>query len=72
MLNKPIHICLWSSQPDILIECDKSWTTPSWAKHQDILPENIYYSSDDRLYSFDEELVTCEKCLIEIQKINHK
>lgn len=60
-IEQDVHLCLWSSQPDILIACDHSWTTPKWGPKQP-LPDNIYYADDGRMYTFDEELTTCKAC----------
>lgn len=59
---QPVHHCLWSSQPDLLIACDHSWTTPKWGNAQ-IGVEGVYSTDDGRLYSFDESLTTCTECL---------
>lgn len=58
----PVHVCLWSSQPDILIACDHSWTTPKWADAS-TKTEEVYWTADARLYTFDENRTTCDACL---------
>lgn len=60
--SKPIHICLWSSQPDILIACDHSWTTPKWGDSSTGI-EDVYFTDDGRMYTFDDPKTTCTKCL---------
>lgn len=59
----PVHVCLWSGQPDLLIACDHSWTTPKWGDATTGI-EDVFWTDDGRLYTFDEEnLTNCAKCL---------
>ena len=59
----PVHACLWSQQPDILIACDHSWTTPKWGDAKTSI-DDVFWTDDGRLYTFDEEkLTTCAACL---------
>ncbi len=60
-----IHHCGWAGQPDIRIDCDLSWTTPAWVQELEdgIYQPGVYWSDDDRLYTFEIEKVTCEKCV---------
>ena len=60
-LSDKIHISKESSQPHIHIECDDSWTTPSFNKGVGIF-SGIYKTQDGRLYTFEDDKVTCEKC----------
>lgn len=55
-----VHLCLWSSQPDLYIACDLSWTTPAWKQPE--LPEGVHLANDRRLYTFEEEKTTCQAC----------
>lgn len=57
-----IHVCLWSSQPDILIACDHSWTTPKWGDAK-TGTDDVFWTDDGRRYTFDENLTNCAKCL---------
>jgi hypothetical protein len=59
-----IHYCGYSSQPDIRICCDNSWTTPAWAKEGNPEPpeKDVHLADDMRFYTFDENRVTCKTC----------
>jgi hypothetical protein len=57
-----VHVCLWSSQPDILIACDHSWTTPKWDDAGTAEPD-VFLTDDGRRCTFDESLTTCVACL---------
>ncbi len=61
-MHDQVHLCDWSSQPDIHIVCDDSWTTPAWDEPRVRLPADVYVSDDRRLYTFEERLVTCPAC----------
>lgn len=64
-----IHLCDWSSQPDIHIYCDDSWTGPAWGPIEKIIIQpGVYLSDDDRLYCFDAKLVSCKACLDKMKK----
>lgn len=56
-----VHLCDWSSQPDIRIACDQSWTTPR-IEHFDTTGEKVFRAVGGRLYTFENEFVTCPKC----------
>lgn len=56
-----VHICIWSSQPDIWIACGR-WTTPAWWKPRPKLPRDIYWDDDRKKYTFEKELGNCEAC----------
>lgn len=61
-----VHFSDYSSQPDIHILCDDTWTTPSWGRQTMIQRalerREIYRSDDERYYAFDEEKVSCKEC----------
>ena len=50
-----------ASQPDIQYWCDQTWDIPEWK--QPHLKPGIYLGQNNRLYTFDETLVDCEKCI---------
>lgn len=66
-----IHLCVYASQPDILIYCTDAWTTPAWpdairkAEAEGILPleEERYLADNGQVYTFEERHVTCPDCL---------
>jgi hypothetical protein len=60
--TQPVHICLWSSHPDLLLACDHSWTTPKWGSAETDVPD-VYCTDDGRLYTFDDSHTTCSSCL---------
>jgi translation initiation factor 2 beta subunit (eIF-2beta)/eIF-5 len=59
LAEKEIHYSNWTSQPYVQIYCTKvmeySWMTGK------SLPENVY-ETVEKLYTFDETLVTCPVC----------
>lgn len=67
-LDLTVHYCDWSSQPDIHILCDGSWTEPAWengppsALQRILNRREIYQAEDERYYTFEESTVTCKKC----------
>jgi hypothetical protein len=60
--KKPVHMVDYSSQPDLRVRCDGSWTTPKFPQPEG-LSGGVYGTADDRLYTFSEEKVTCELCI---------
>jgi hypothetical protein len=59
-----VHLCCYSSQPNIQIACDLSFTTPAWnGGTEDGEDESVYRSDDGRLYTFDHDRTTCKACL---------
>jgi len=64
--TEPVHVSLWSAQPDILIACDHSWTTPAWgqrtADESALFARGVYKADDGRFYTFDEAETTCSTC----------
>ena len=61
---KDVHLCNYSSQPDIQIWCDDSWSEPAWNATSGLTDNPKVYESDDgRLYTFDLGETTCAKCL---------
>lgn len=57
-----VHYVAFSSQPDIQICCDGSWTTPEWTQPPN-LNQGVYLACCGRLYCFDTNSVTCSECL---------
>ncbi len=57
-----IHYSGWAAQPDVRIDCDMSWTTPTWNQDSVYKPQAVHMSDDNRLYTFDPDLATCTKC----------
>ena len=60
-MPEPVHLCDWGSQPTIRIACDQSCDRAGWTQRGD-LPEGVYNRDDGCLYTFTDELVTCEAC----------
>lgn len=69
IVGKPVHSIMYAQQPTIQFACDKTWSEPSWlqkpgAKEEKAsLPKETYLADDGRLYSFNDDLITCRKCL---------
>lgn len=62
-----IHLCDWSQQPDIRIQCEQKWTQPEWDTPENAefiasLPDDVHLATNGQLYTFEEKCVTCEKC----------
>ena len=70
-LDLTVHHCDWSSQPDLHIHCDDSWTTPLWgtpsAMQAALERREIFVTEDDRYYTFDDDKVTCKACLAKMK-----
>lgn len=60
MIDETVHLVLYASQPNLLIECDESVTSPSWKQERKI--ESVFTTIEGRYYTFDRDKVTCEKC----------
>lgn len=60
-----IHYCDWSSQPDIHIMCDGTWSQPMWGPEGEnpIGAEGVYKTDSGHLYTFTIEKVTCPTCV---------
>lgn len=56
-----VHMVDYASQPDLLIRCDRSWTTPDLKGPA--LPRYVYKAMNGRYYTFDDKYVTCKLCL---------
>lgn len=65
-MQKVIHNISWAAQGDLQISCDNSWTSAKWNQDKD-LPENVYQTEDDRLYSFEVCEITCPECMLKIK-----
>lgn len=61
-MNKEVHLSSWSQQPDVQIDCTGDYGTPAWGAKEKLAP-GVYLLSDGRLYTFDLDSVTCERCL---------
>ena len=61
--NRPIHCICYASQPNLRIHCDHSWSTPKWGGQPPGLPANVYEDDDGHLYTFENGLVSCQKCI---------
>jgi hypothetical protein len=63
--TKAVHHSDYSSQPDVRISCDQSFTTPKWSHRggETNMPE-IYQADDGRFYTFDPTKATCPSCLL--------
>lgn len=57
-----IHRIGYASQPDIQFACDETWSTPKWGTPETPITD-VFVSDDDRLYTFDNNRVTCPKCV---------
>jgi len=82
---KKVHGIGYASQPDHQFRCDGKWGQPAWAgvgqsmgsdgrirdaSGEPLTPERVYLSDeDDRLFSFDESLVTCEACRVSVSRV---
>lgn len=66
--EKVIHLCDEGSQPSIRIACSWKWTTPAWAPSPTIYANNVYYDDEGDLYTFSDELVTCQQCIARYPK----
>lgn len=66
-----VHLSDYSSQPDIHILCDNTWTTPAWGPEstlqKSLAKRDIFLGDDDRYYTFDPEHVTCKQCLAKMK-----
>ncbi len=62
-LDQVVHKVSYSSQPDILIDCNQVWTTPAWGKTASTNIHGVYRADNDSLYTFESNLVTCKDCL---------
>lgn len=60
-MNREIHLCNWASQPTIGIACSGVYTQPAWNQPTN-LPEDVYETEENLLYTFLKVKVTCEKC----------
>lgn len=60
-MNMVIHLCDYASQPYIRIKCSSKWTGPAWRATSEI--EGVHFDEDGELYTFDEELVSCPRCI---------
>lgn len=68
-MTKSVHYSGYASQPSIRIDCDDSWGTPAWGPRSGLTDTpNVYELNDGRLYTFEEELVTCEPCKVKAAK----
>lgn len=58
-----VHLCNEEYQPDIKIKCF-GWSQPAWGKSElkKSLLKNVYLAENGMLYTFDEDLVSCDKC----------
>jgi hypothetical protein len=60
-MNKIIHYSDYTLEPSDIIACDQSLVIPV-----KFFPEtgiiDVYLSNNDRLYTFNDERITCEKC----------
>jgi len=70
-----IHNVSYASQPDLLIDCDQTWTTPAWgacdwSEPNVTVPNGVFKTLDKRYYTFDDHKVTCEACISKKQ-VNH-
>jgi len=59
--NQFIHDICWGAQGDLQVSCDKSFGEAGWNQPRK-LPKNVYIMEDKRLYTFDDNLVTCPEC----------
>ncbi len=57
-----IHRCDARDHAYIRIKCDRSWVSPNRSIDSDD-GRDIYATDDGRLYTFDDQLVTCEGCM---------
>ena len=66
MRNKVVHAVDYASQPDLQIRCDGTWTTPhgnNFRSGPRLFPVGVYEASNEYLYTFDENKVTCVECI---------
>lgn len=66
-----VHLVEYASQPDLLILCDQTWTTPAWGDPMTSAP-SVYRADDGRLYAFDRALVTCDRCKVDAARSSAK
>lgn len=62
---EPVHLCDWSSQPDLHIACGEPWAVPAWktaTTDPHTSTEGVYRTDDGRLYAFERDMATCEAC----------
>lgn len=65
----PIHLCVYSSQPDIQIYCNNDWTIPKWGTcisgfvDTGIYEGEAYKGAQHYRYTFEDRFVTRKDCL---------
>ncbi len=57
-----VHLCNYSNNQWIQLECDASWDIASW-EDEVVIEGKVYRRDDDKQYTFNTDCVTCEKCL---------
>lgn len=60
MNDSVIHLCDWSSQPDIRIKCSQAMSTPAW-KDTNVAP-GVFRADNGAVYTFESGKVTCPEC----------
>lgn len=58
---KDIHLSDYGASGAIRIKCDQSWGRAAWFQTPG-LPDGVYELEDGRLYTFDDDKITCQKC----------
>jgi len=57
-----IHLCDSTDGIVVRIACDRSWIEANLSFDSDDDGREIFSAADGRLYTFDEDQVTCEGC----------
>ncbi len=63
----PVHLCNGGEADDsglvlVRIACDRSWVAPNLSIDSEDDGREVFVTTDGRLYTYDDELVTCEGC----------
>jgi hypothetical protein len=61
--SDPVHYSSWAAQGDIQLACDQSWGEAGWVETPEGLHSDIYALADLRLFTFNEQKITCPGCL---------
>ncbi len=63
-IDVPVHRVGWAAQGHVQLACSDSWAEAKWGSDDETstTDEDVHVAEDDRLYTFDEDKVTCEAC----------
>lgn len=63
-VDAPVHLGGYSDSKHIQITCDQSWVEPKWGSPDETrtTDKEVYIADDDRLYTFNENKVSCSGC----------